>query len=286
MIGVATLAIVAAVSAFFADQQRELANQARARAEIEAETAKQTTNFMVGLFNVADPSEARGNSITAREIMDKGAARIDKELTAQPAIQATLMETMGTRLHQPRPLRSGRASCCAARSTSVARCMATSTSKSRARWIGSAKCSSSRPSTSRRRSMYREALAMRREMLGNEHVDTARSVYELADLLGRMGEFTAAEPLFREALALRKKLFARAQSGSRAEPGRPRAQSLRPGHLPGCRRAAARSGRDAPRDARRTASATRRSAEQSRLRDRRDRPEHAKPSSCSARRSR
>ena len=28
--------------------------------------------------------------------MDKGAARIDKELTAQPAIQATLMETMGT----------------------------------------------------------------------------------------------------------------------------------------------------------------------------------------------
>ena len=66
------------------------------RAETEAETAKQTTNFMVGLFNVADPSEARGNTITAREIMDKGAARIDKELTAQPAIQATLMETMGT----------------------------------------------------------------------------------------------------------------------------------------------------------------------------------------------
>ena len=32
---------------------------------------------------------------------------------------------------------------------------------------------------------------MRREMLGNEHIDTARSVYELADLLGRRGEFTA-----------------------------------------------------------------------------------------------
>ena len=30
--------------------------------------------------------------------------------------------------------------------------------------------------------MYRQALALRREMLGNEHVDTARSVYELADL--------------------------------------------------------------------------------------------------------
>ncbi len=91
VIGVAALAILAAFFAYFADHQR-----GRAHAEIEAETAKQTTNFMVGLFNVADPSEARGNSITAREIMDKGAARIGKELTAQPAIQATLMETMGT----------------------------------------------------------------------------------------------------------------------------------------------------------------------------------------------
>ena len=74
MIGVAALAILAAFFAYFADHQR-------GRAETEAETAKQTTNFMVGLFNVADPSEARGNSITAREIMDKGAARIGKELT-------------------------------------------------------------------------------------------------------------------------------------------------------------------------------------------------------------
>src|SRR5918995_3446287 len=89
VIGIAALAILAAFFAYFADHQR-------GRAQIEAETAKQTTNFMVGLFNVADPSEARGNSITAREIMDKGAARIHKELTAQPAIQATLMETMGT----------------------------------------------------------------------------------------------------------------------------------------------------------------------------------------------
>ena len=45
---------------------------------------------------MSDPSEARGNTITAREIMDQGAERIEKELTAQPAIQATLMETMGT----------------------------------------------------------------------------------------------------------------------------------------------------------------------------------------------
>ena len=51
---------------------------------------------MVDLFKVSDPSEALGNTITAREILDKGAARIETELTDQPAIQATLMDTMGT----------------------------------------------------------------------------------------------------------------------------------------------------------------------------------------------
>jgi len=64
--------------------------------EAEAETARQTTQFMVDLFKVSDPSESLGNTITAREILDKGAGRIETELSTQPAIQATLMDTMGT----------------------------------------------------------------------------------------------------------------------------------------------------------------------------------------------
>ena len=51
---------------------------------------------MVDLFKISDPSEGVGNTITAREILDKGAARIETELADQPAIQATLMDTMGT----------------------------------------------------------------------------------------------------------------------------------------------------------------------------------------------
>jgi tetratricopeptide (TPR) repeat protein len=68
----------------------------RRAAERQAETARQTTNFLVDLFRISDPSEARGNSVTAREMLDKGAARIDHELAAQPAIRATLMDTVGT----------------------------------------------------------------------------------------------------------------------------------------------------------------------------------------------
>ena len=76
--------------------QRAAAQRQTARAEAEAETAKQTTKFMVDLFKISDPSEARGNTVTAREMLDKGAARLDRELAGQPAIRATLMDTVGT----------------------------------------------------------------------------------------------------------------------------------------------------------------------------------------------
>src|SRR5262249_59441720 len=65
-------------------------------AKREAETARQTTAFLVDLFRISDPSEARGNSMTAREVLDKGAARIETQLARQPQIQATLMDTLGT----------------------------------------------------------------------------------------------------------------------------------------------------------------------------------------------
>ena len=65
-------------------------------AKREAETARQTTAFLVDLFKISDPSEARGNSLTAREVLDKGAARIETQLTKQPQIQATLLDTLGT----------------------------------------------------------------------------------------------------------------------------------------------------------------------------------------------
>ncbi len=76
--------------------QRKAAERQTARAEAEAETARQTTNFLVDLFRISDPSEARGNTVTAREMLDKGAARIDTDLAKQPAIRATLMDTVGT----------------------------------------------------------------------------------------------------------------------------------------------------------------------------------------------
>ncbi|MEJ2320244.1 MAG: serine/threonine-protein kinase [Gemmatimonadales bacterium] len=71
------------------------ATRAEAVARAEAETSRQVSDFLVELFEVSDPDEARGNSITAREILDQGAARITSELNDQPLIQARLLLTIG-----------------------------------------------------------------------------------------------------------------------------------------------------------------------------------------------
>jgi len=75
------------------------AKRAEKIAEEEAKTAQEVSDFLVELFKVSDPGEARGNTITAREILDKGAKQIDQQLGGQPLIQARLMATMGQVYH-------------------------------------------------------------------------------------------------------------------------------------------------------------------------------------------
>lgn len=71
------------------------ATRAEARARAEAATAQQISDFLVGLFKVSSPDQARGEAITAREILDSGAARIERDLARQPVVQARLMNTIG-----------------------------------------------------------------------------------------------------------------------------------------------------------------------------------------------
>jgi non-specific serine/threonine protein kinase/serine/threonine-protein kinase len=62
----------------------------------ERDRADRVSNFMTQMFKVSDPSEARGNSITAREILDRASVEIDSGLKADPEIQAEMMDVMGT----------------------------------------------------------------------------------------------------------------------------------------------------------------------------------------------
>jgi eukaryotic-like serine/threonine-protein kinase len=60
----------------------------------ERDRANRITDFMAGMFKVSDPDEARGNSVTAREILDKASNEIKTGLVKDPEVQSDLMFTM------------------------------------------------------------------------------------------------------------------------------------------------------------------------------------------------
>jgi len=82
------LAIGMSIQSVRAAKQAKLAQR-------EAATSEEVTEFLLGLFQVSDPGEARGNTVTAREILDKGAEDVDERLAAQPEVRARMMGTIG-----------------------------------------------------------------------------------------------------------------------------------------------------------------------------------------------
>ena len=72
-------------------QERDRANLEAERASKEAAAAKQVSEFLISLFKGSDPTEARGDSLTARQLLDRGAKRLETELSQQPELQAQLM---------------------------------------------------------------------------------------------------------------------------------------------------------------------------------------------------
>jgi len=50
---------------------------------------------MTNMFQVSDPSEQRGNSVTAREILDKASNDIKTGMAKDPDAQAQMMQVMG-----------------------------------------------------------------------------------------------------------------------------------------------------------------------------------------------
>jgi serine/threonine protein kinase len=94
-VGVTLAAILVLILAGFAVLE---AVQLR-RITRERDRANRITDFMTGMFKVSDPSEARGNSITAREILDKASNDMASGLAKDPEVQAQMMAVMARTYH-------------------------------------------------------------------------------------------------------------------------------------------------------------------------------------------
>jgi serine/threonine protein kinase len=78
------------------EKERDVAESERRVAESQREHAEAVSSFLIESFKVVDPFAQGGNSITARQILDHGAARITRELRAQPATKAAVLDTIGS----------------------------------------------------------------------------------------------------------------------------------------------------------------------------------------------
>src|SRR5579863_7110508 len=173
----------------------------------EAETARRTTEFLVDLFRIFDPSEARGNALTAREVLDKGAARAETQLTEQPEVRATLMDTlatvyMGLGLYdEAKPLLESAVA--TRRALTPAQPARVAESLSHTGDLLTYRADYPSADTA-----YRQAIAMQ-YALPVERRDQgalAKSLYGLGNELENRGKFAEAEDTLRKALALQQRL--------------------------------------------------------------------------------
>ncbi|HMB68020.1 MAG TPA: serine/threonine-protein kinase, partial [bacterium] len=93
----ALIAFAVSMGVLYSQSQRNLrrALAAEAATAREAETSRRVSDFLTELFTVADPEVSRGNEVTARELLDEGARRIERELDEEPEVRAHLQNTMG-----------------------------------------------------------------------------------------------------------------------------------------------------------------------------------------------
>lgn len=175
----------------------------RSQAIAARNQAEQLVDFLIGLFEVADPGEARGRTITAREILSRGADEVAAELGGQPLTQAKLMETIGvitTNLglyDEAGPLLE--------RSLELRRTAAGADSLEVSSSLQNLAVLCDRQGRYREgEEMARRSLAIREAELAPDSVEIAESLHALGLLTQRQAKYDAAESAFVRAIAIRE----------------------------------------------------------------------------------
>ncbi|HUF28815.1 MAG TPA: serine/threonine-protein kinase, partial [Gemmatimonadaceae bacterium] len=198
-VGVAATVAAAAALAVFAVamgvQARRLAIE-RDAATLARTHAEQVAGLLTGIFEVADPSQSRGESVTARELLDEGARRVEADLADQPELQAAMMRLIGGVYHglglesRARPLLERALAQYRALHGDEHGEVATSQMALAYTLQDLGDLAGAEP-------LYRDALATRRRLHGAEHPLVSESLSGLAYLIETQGDQTDAELLFR-----------------------------------------------------------------------------------------
>ncbi|MEO1246437.1 MAG: serine/threonine-protein kinase [Pseudomonadota bacterium] len=84
------------LSTGYALQQADEARTAATIARLEAAKANETKDFITSLFEFASPDKSLGDRLTARQLLDLGANRVNEELAGQPVLRAEMLLLLAT----------------------------------------------------------------------------------------------------------------------------------------------------------------------------------------------
>lgn len=175
------------------------------RAVRERQRAQVVSGFLQDLFSIPNPSESRGESVTAREMLDRGVEKIDHGLETQPELRADLMDTMGQVYRslglykQARKLLEGALSLNRQTLGNDDLLVAQSLHNLANLLHDMGKEAEAEP-------MIREALEIQRKRGATRNIDYASGLTNLGALLEASGDLDQAEALYKESLAIKRKL--------------------------------------------------------------------------------
>lgn len=79
-----------------AEEQRNEAQKQKGIAEKQRDTATSALNYLVSIYQLANPATENPKTITALTILERGAKKIDSDLKSEPEVQAKLFGALGS----------------------------------------------------------------------------------------------------------------------------------------------------------------------------------------------
>ena len=195
------LALVAGIAGTTIGMLRAVS--AERRANEEAEAARQVSDFLMGLFAVSEPNEAKGNTVTAREILDKGAEKIGRELGGQPRVQRRLLVIMG-RVYQSLGLYQ-KSAALKEQALRVSRSIGEYDADVAGAQLELAWLYRFQGRLDEAIALCREGLALSRKQNGEVHAQTGRAVRLLGILLRDKGDYPEAQRLLENSIVVFEK---------------------------------------------------------------------------------
>lgn len=197
LVSFALMAVIAGLAGTLI--QARTARRQRDFAFRERDRARRITDFMIGMFNISDPTWTATRNVSAREILDKASKDIDTGLAKDPELQAQLMRVMGE-VYMNLGLYD-RSQSLLERAIQVSRAARgpdNPITASSLDTLGNLFYQLDRVAEGEK--LQREALEIQSRVLGPEHPDTLSTLSDLANSLAYEGQLAEAEKLQREAL--------------------------------------------------------------------------------------